>query len=66
MKITSHNAETGQITEREMNESELSILAKNNAETETRVAAEDKIALEKAALLARLGITDNEAKLLLS
>jgi hypothetical protein len=66
MKITSHNAETGEVIEREMNESELSRLAKSNAETEARVAAEKKVASEKAALLLKLGITEDEAKLLLS
>jgi len=66
MKITVHNVETGEVITREMNENELSRLAKANADLEARVAAENEVALEKAALLARLGITEDEAKLLLS
>jgi hypothetical protein len=66
MKITVHNVETGEVITREMNETELSRLAKANADLEARVVAENEVALEKAALLAKLGITDDEAKLLLS
>lgn len=65
MKITVHNVETGEVITREMNEDELSRLAKANADLEARIVAENKVALEKAALLAKLGITAEEAALLL-
>ena len=64
--IKIHNALTNEIIEREMNDVEF---AQYEADQETfvveRAAAEAK-ATEKAALLARLGITAEEAQLLLS
>jgi len=61
-----HNIETDEVTIREMNNAEF-------AEYQTRQAAEIAAALateaattQKAALLARLGITADEATLLLS
>ena len=60
------DAETGQETLRDMNAAELAQLAKDVAERETIEAAEAKAATDKAALLAKLGITADEAKLLLS
>ena len=59
------NAETGEETMRNMNEAELTQLAKDVAEREAIEAAEAKAAAAKAALLARLGITAEEAQLLL-
>ena len=65
-KITIHNAETNEITEREMTKEEL-------AQYETDLAnwqiQKDKFIAEvnaKKALLEKLGITEDEAKLLLS
>lgn len=65
-KITIHNAETNKITEREMTKEEL-------AQYETDLAnwqiVKDKTisnANAKKALLEKLGITEDEAKLLLS
>ena len=60
------DAETGEETLRDMNAAELAQLAKDVAERETIEAAEAKAAADKAALLAKLGITADEAKLLLS
>ena len=68
--IKIHNATTGEIIEREMNAEELeqyevdkakrlAVLAQNEAEAEAKAA-------QKAALLDRLGITEDEAKLLLA
>jgi len=66
MKITIHNATTGEIVEREMNEEELAQVAKDKLTFEAdRIEAENK-ALKKAELLAKLGITADEAKLLLN
>lgn len=62
------NAETGEetITEREETPTETKRrLDSEKANAAALVAAEAK-AIEKAALLAKLGITDDEAKLLLS
>jgi len=59
------NAETGEETVRDMNTAELTQLAKDVAEREAIEAAEAKAATDKAALLARLGITAEEAALLL-
>jgi hypothetical protein len=59
------DAETGEETLRDMNAAELAQLAKDVAEREALEAAEAKAATDKAALLAKLGITADEAKLLL-
>ena len=61
-----HNVETGEIVEREMNAQELAQWETDQAETLTRREAQAAKAAEKAALLAKLGITEDEAKLLLS
>jgi hypothetical protein len=61
-----HNLETGEVTEIELTAEEIAELSGLRAETEARIAAETQKATEKAALLAKLGITDEEAKLLLS
>lgn len=60
------NAETGEEVIREMNAEELAQWDKDMAEAEARKAAEEQKAADKAALLAKLGITEDEAKLLLS
>ena len=60
------NAETGEEIEREMNAEELAQQAKDQAEAKAQQDAEAKAANDKAALLAKLGITADEAKLLLS
>jgi hypothetical protein len=65
MKIEA-NVTTGEIIEREMTEAEIAQdLADQEAATE-RDAAEATKAADKAALLVKLGITEDEAKLLLS
>lgn len=51
--------------DRPMNETELKQYQKDRAEAEARMLEEDQKASEKAALLAKLGITEDEAKLLL-
>lgn len=65
-EITIHNMETGEITIREMNEEELII---HDLVLEAQKSSDElleKTSEEKAALLERLGITEEEAKLLLS
>jgi hypothetical protein len=64
--ITIHNVETGEVIEREMTAEEIAELENDKAKQEARKQAEATIAAEKVALLAKLGITDDEAKLLLS
>jgi hypothetical protein len=61
-----HNTETNEITDREMNDEEFSQwqLNKTNSDKEAQIEAEK--AKAKEALLDRLGITADEAKLLLS
>jgi len=61
-----HNSSTDEIIDREMNDAEfathnarLEMLAREKTERETQATA-------KAALLTRLGITEEQAKLLLS
>jgi hypothetical protein len=64
--IQEHNATTGEITEREMNAEELAELNANVARVQAEQKAESDAAIEKAALLAKLGINAEEAALLLS
>jgi len=60
------NVETGETTERPYTTKEIKDLEAKQAEANLRSEAEAQKAAEKAALLAKLGITDDEAKLLLS
>ena len=64
--IKIHNAETDEVIEREMNAEELAQLEIDKAKRVARLEAEAQAATDKAALLAKLGITADEAKLLLS
>lgn len=52
--------------DREMNAAEFAQYKKDKAESDARQAEADVKAQAKAALLERLGITEDEAKLLLS
>jgi hypothetical protein len=65
-QIQIHNAETGEIIIRDMNAEELAVHAKEAAEFEAMQAEIANKASAKAALLTRLGITEDEAKLLLA
>ncbi len=63
--IRIHNAETNEIIDREMNDAEYeAYLARVEADKVAETAAAQKAA-DKAALLAQLGITEEQAKLLL-
>ena len=59
------NCETGEILNRELTEEELTQQAIDEAEAEEVKANAQAQAAAKAALLERLGITEEEAKLLL-
>jgi hypothetical protein len=59
------NVETGEITERELNAEELAQAAIDQKANDAREAEKAKVETDKAALLDKLGITANEAALLL-
>jgi len=61
-----HNIQTDEIVDREMNDAEFAQYQADQAEAEARQAEAEAKAAQKAALLERLGITADEAKLLLA
>ena len=61
-----HDLETNEVIDREMNDAEFAQYETDQAAQAELAAAEAAKAAEKEALLARLGITADEAKLLLS
>jgi ribosomal protein S11 len=60
-----HDLSTDEIIDREMNDAEFAQYEADQAAYAAQAAAEAAKAAEKEALLARLGITADEAKLLL-
>lgn len=64
--ITELNCETGEVIEREMTADEAKQRAIDNADYVKAKTDEAAKAAKKAALLNRLGITEDEAKLLLA
>jgi hypothetical protein len=64
--ITIHDLATGETVEREMNAAEFKQYEADQLAAQTRAEAETAKAAAKAALLAKLGINEDEAKLLLS
>lgn len=60
-----HDLSTDEVIDREMNDAEFAQYEADQAAAATQAAAEAAKAAEKKALLARLGITADEAKLLL-
>ena len=65
-KVRVHNLDKNEIIDREMNDEEFLEWQKNKEEDEAKAEAEAQAAAAKAALLEKLGITEEEAKLLLS
>ena len=65
-KIKIHNVETNEIIERDMTVNELAQLQIDKAKAEAEAQAKAEAAAAKAALLEKLGITEEEARLLLS
>jgi len=63
--IRIHNSSTDEIIDREMNAAEFSQYKADQAAELLRQAEAEAAATQKAALLARLGITADEAKLLI-
>lgn len=64
--VVIHNVETGEIIEREMNAHELAQYEIDKAEAKAIKTEMEAKAQAKTALLAKFGLTENEAKLLLS
>jgi hypothetical protein len=65
-KITIHDLATNEIVEREMNDEEFAVWQADQALFKEEQSAKKAKELAKAALLEKLGITQDEAKLLLS
>lgn len=65
MHITIHNLETGETLTREKTSEELAQFELDKAAAEARKQAEAEATVARQALLDRLGITADEAKLLL-
>jgi len=63
--IRIHNTEINEIIDREMNDAEFVQYKKDVEQYEAQKAEAKTKALAKSALLAKLGITEDEAKLLL-
>ena len=64
--IKIHNAETGEVIEREMTKAEADQYKLDSAAATARETAEAEKLGQKTALLAKLGISESEAALLLS
>jgi hypothetical protein len=60
-----HNIETNEVIDREMNDAEFLQIEEDQLIQQTVAETKAKTAADKAALLTRLGITAEEAKLLL-
>ena len=60
-----HNAETNEVIEREMNDAEFAQYEADKAAQAAADAAKAKADADKAALLARLGLTEDELKTIL-
>ncbi len=64
-KVVIVNASTGEVVEREQTTAEKAQSVKDEAEAQARAEALEAKAVARQALLARLGITEEEAQLLL-
>ena len=62
---TIHNVQTGEIIQEELTAEDLTVKAADEAEVIAKKAAKIQAATDKAALLAKLGITADEFKTLL-
>jgi hypothetical protein len=60
-----HNIETDEVIDREMTDAEFAQYEADKMETEAKAQAEATKVAQRQALLSRLGITEEEAKLLL-
>lgn len=60
-----HNAETNEVIDREMNDAEFAQYEADQAARAVAAEAKAKAEADKAALLARLGLTEDELKTIL-
>lgn len=60
-----HNIETDEVIDREMNDDEFAKYQEDQAQQKAAEAAKAKAEADKAALLARLGLTEDELKTIL-
>jgi hypothetical protein len=65
MKIKEHNVETGEVVERDMTEAELAQYEIDQAAKAAHIAAQEEKATARQAVLDRLGLTEEEAQLIL-
>lgn len=63
--VKTHNLETNEVTEREMNDTEFAQWEADQVAETARIAAEEAKAVEKTVILARLGLTADELKTIL-
>ena len=66
LTVLEHNVETGEVIERDMTAEELAQWELDQAQAHAKVQQIAEAQAAKAALLEKLGITEEEAKLLLS
>lgn len=66
LNVTIHNVETGQIVVNPMTDEEYALYLADQEETAQMALERETKAAAKAALLEKLGITEEETKLLLS
>lgn len=64
--IKEHNLTTGEIIEREMTDAEFDVYEKEAAEEARRISQATEKNARRAEILERLGLTEDDAKLLLS
>lgn len=64
-KIKIHNVETGEVIERDLTDEELAQREADKAKAEAKAQAKAEAAAQRQALLEKLGITEEEARLLL-
>jgi hypothetical protein len=65
LNVTIHNVETGEVIVQPMTPDEIAIVENDRLQTEAILAEKGEKAKSKAALLDKLGISEDEAKLLL-
>ena len=63
--VREHNAETNEVIDREMNDAEFDQHQADKAAAVAAAEAKAKAEADKAALLARLGLTEDELKIIL-
>lgn len=66
MKIKEVNAETGEEIIRDANEAELALLERDQQEAETAELAKQTKQAQKSVILEKLGLSEEEVKVLLS